>query len=138
MIRVFGAPQDLAALGSMLSDEFADAYRSELGEPADLLEVDQDGFTFLFDFSSGSRTPGGRDTEDRVVGAWGMSRPPPAPRDRSRMRGSPSARRAEDTSKRDRGYLFGHALGGGLDSSDVYRADAGEWGPPVAGAKRAD
>jgi hypothetical protein len=98
-----------------LAGAWCRAYGSELGNVGDLLEFEDHGFTYIFDLSSGSKIPGGRETEDRVVAAWGRSRKPDRARDTSRMKGFPSPKRPSDVRETDRGHLFGHSLGGGLD-----------------------
>ncbi len=110
-----GGTLDVVELIDRLRAAWCDQYEEAVGTRDDLLEFEAYGFTYLFDFSAGTKARGGRPTEDRVVAAWGLSRRPARPRDASRMRGFPSPGRAGDSAPTHRGHLFGHALGGGTD-----------------------
>lgn len=88
-------------LAERLSDGWAAAYRAASEGVAELVEVDQENLTYLFDVA-----------QARVVGVHGHSAPPATAYPRARMRGFPLPR-----SKRRlvRGHLAAHTVGGGTD-----------------------
>lgn len=87
-------------------------YRGRLaGEARELLEFDDGhGYRYVFDLAPNAKA---ESAESRVVVAWGRATPTNARREASRLRGFPipPRPRGED----DRGHLFAHAAGGGLD-----------------------
>jgi DNA/RNA non-specific endonuclease len=93
---------DVGALGELLSGGWADAYRAACNTPVELVEVEQDELTYLFDIAM-----------QRVVGVYGKPKPPADAYPSTRMRGFPLP--ADETSRLIRGHLVAHSLGGGTD-----------------------
>lgn len=96
-------------------DEWCDAYTRAVGDFGDLLRFTDEGTTYIFDYTSGSRPENRRPTEDRVVAAWRYSTRQARARDRSRQGGFPIPEDPERPKMTQRGHLFAHAMGGGLD-----------------------
>ena len=95
--------------------EWCEAYTQAVGDFGDLLRFTDEGTTYIFDYTSGSRPENRRPTEDRVVAAWRYSTRQPRARDKSRMKGFPIPEDPERPKTTQRGHLFAHAMGGGLD-----------------------
>ena len=105
---------------TILPDEWCDRYRAMSNTETNILQLEDHGFEFLFDFGSELVAQGrvGTDqaSEDRVVAVFGRSVGSSGKRDASRMRGflgGPIMRKDGVTS--DKGHFIGHSLGGGLD-----------------------
>lgn len=101
---------DDAALGELLNDQWAAAYRAHAcpGDDPEPVEVDQADLTYLFDL-----------TLARVVGVYGRSSPTNAPRPAARMRGFPLP---PEPAGVVRGHLVAHSLGGGADINLIPQA----------------
>ena len=85
--------------------------RATLGR-REIVEVElANGFTYLYD---ATHHPSLDQADNRVLGAWGRSKPPAKPRDASRMRGYPSPQR-NSAAPVDRGHLIAHTIGGEYD-----------------------
>jgi len=82
------------------------------GGVSNILEFEDRGFLFLFDFTSELDDPDVAD--DRVVAAYGVTFPPSQERDVSRMRGYPLGVEKIDA-RYDRGHFIAHLSGGSLD-----------------------
>ena len=84
-----------------------------------ILQFNDSGFEYLFDFSSelvsNSSVPEEQSVEDRVVAVFGRSQPGYRKRDKKRMKGflGPSSKVFGDNY--DKGHFIGHAIGGSLD-----------------------
>jgi hypothetical protein len=95
-------------------DDWCDEYR-RAGYPSQILEIKLGTFVYLFDFANSDLV------EDRVVIAYGLSRPEGIKRDTSRMKGFPNASAAvrailgDEAFPADKGHFLGHASGGQLD-----------------------
>jgi Holliday junction resolvase-like predicted endonuclease len=96
--------------GQRLASFWCDEYLASTGaDPQDIVTVDP-GNGFKYDFDLACSLEGIECTRaPRVVGVWGLTRPPSAQRDTPRMRGYP--RSGND----DRGHLIAHASGGEYD-----------------------
>jgi hypothetical protein len=107
--------EDLTSyLVSMLPDLWCAQYREMTGGVSNILEFEDRGFTFLFDFTSELDEPDL--AEDRVVAAYGLTFAPSQERDASRMRGYPlSVNPEEIDGEYDRGHFISHLGGGSLD-----------------------
>jgi hypothetical protein len=89
------------------------AYRA-LGGSAEIVEVKEAGFTYLFDL-----------TAERAIAAFGTSQlVGKSPRDASRMAGFPSS-----AAGYQKGHLIAHRLGGGLDINLFHQLGAANIGP---------
>ncbi len=104
-----GVPHSITtALGAALSDIWTDGYRRRC--PMSYLhEIIFSGSTILFDLASAVGAP----QDDRTVAAWGLSRLPAAPRDRSHQRGYPSPK-GRASRPLDKGHMIPHTAGGEL------------------------
>ena len=97
------------------------SYRSRFW-PANILEIQTHGFTYLFDFSSGA---GINNRHDRVIGVYGLSQNGSGPRDESRMKGFLGGGLMISGMKYDKGHLASHGQGGFEDGLNLIpqRAD---------------
>jgi hypothetical protein len=102
---------DERALGELLSDSWATAYRAQARGKAELVEIDQGALTYLFDLAA-----------SRVVAVFGRASPTSVPRPASRMRGFPLPPSTGD--ELVRGHLVAHVLGGGTDINLVPQSAA--------------
>jgi hypothetical protein len=100
---VRAAPGSTTVLAEAVSDAWSSQYRSETHGPTELVEVTLGALTYLFDIA-----------QQRLVGAYGTSKPTTAPRPQSRIRGHPSPNRPGEA-QLDRGHVIAHTLGGGAD-----------------------
>jgi hypothetical protein len=101
-----GRPLDPAAVGAALLKALGDRYAAEHDGSA-LLEFEQSGATYLFDFASSAGLP----WEDRTVAAWALTPAAVAKRDTSYQRGFPLAPHADQLPV-DRGHVIAHLSGG--------------------------
>jgi hypothetical protein len=93
-----------AELAEALLDAFTSRYCEAAGANGDVVQVDLDSASYLFDV-----------VNERIVGVVGTSSPTPAAtRDTARQAGSPSPNRPGETG-RHRGHALAHTIGGGLD-----------------------
>lgn len=94
---------------------WSEAYQDALESESNLWVIEpRAGVSYLFDDATIGHPPrhdAPTTRDSRVVAAWGVSAPPQAGRDTSRMRGHPRPSRMAD----DRGHLFAAASGGGYD-----------------------
>ncbi len=89
------------------------AYETATPWDTEVLEVELEAATYLFDAAP---TLSALDAgDDRVVAAWGHSRPASGPRDQARQAGFIPSPATWSGAGRDRGHLIAHAAGGGLD-----------------------
>ena len=132
-----GLPQPVGAasayeyLDEVLPPIWSAAYKTKGGSLAEVTlggdRGDQGAFTYLFDVQ-----PNGSATDGRVIGAWGISKSEAAgTRDKARIAGLGGGDWSLHHPGRDRGHIFAHTMGGGMDInlfpqlSSVNRA--GEW-----------
>jgi hypothetical protein len=109
---------DAATLVAWLDVNLPDLWAQDYGEAPNLLAISarDDGRSFcryLFDHA-GAAGPDAA-VEDRVVAVWGVSAPPPAPRDAARLQGFLRGVWSRAFRGDDRGHFFAHTMGGGLD-----------------------
>lgn len=92
--------------------------------------------SYLFDLISLASEKAGKKTEahDRVIACWGVTRREPgSTRDRNRIGGFLKGVWSAQYKGRDRGHLFAHTAGGGMDInlipqlSKINRDPAGAW-----------
>jgi len=106
-------------LWEMLPDKWCEKYRKMTPAVTNIIQFNDNGFEFLFDFSSELVTkgviPGDQAIEDRVVAVFGRSRPSSRKRDANRMKGFLGPSSKVFGNNYDKGHFIGHALGGGLD-----------------------
>lgn len=106
-------------LWEKLPDMWCEKYRKMTLTETNILQFTDNGFEYLFDFSSELVTegivPNNQASEDRVVAVFGRSQPSHRKRDKNRMKGflGPSSKVFGDNY--DKGHFLGHAFGGGLD-----------------------
>lgn len=104
-------------LCDVLPDEWCEKYREMTPTETNILQFNDNGFEFLFDFSSELVSQGvvtsDQAVEDRVVAVFGKSIQTSIKRDASRIRGFLGG--PIKTESTDKGHFIGHALGGGLD-----------------------
>lgn len=107
-------------LWNVLPEEWCEKYRDMTSTTTNILQFNDYGFEYLFDFSSELVTKDGvsidRIVEDRVVAVYGRSQSVNRKRDASRMRGFLGGPIKDSRkSSTDKGHFIGHSLGGGLD-----------------------
>jgi hypothetical protein len=103
-----------ASLRHRLTGSWSQAYR-RLGGSPEILEVEEGGFSYLFDLSG-----------ERAIAAFGsVQKPSRTARDRSRLAGFP---RSLDRDYQ-KGHLIAHRLGGGLDINIVHQLGTANIGP---------
>lgn len=106
-------------LCDVLPYEWCEKYREMTPTATNILQFNNKGFEFLFDFSSELVSKGfvtsDQAVEDRVVAVFGRSVQTCIKRDASRIRGFLGGS-MHDLKKgsTDKGHFIGHALGGGL------------------------
>src|SRR5687767_9082684 len=113
--------------GAILAYAAADRYQAEHGGACALLELEQIGATYWFDFASSAALP----QEDRTIAAWAITPTNVNRRDVSYQRGFPMA--PGDESPVDRGHLIPHLSGGGLDPTSFGKTRRSTEGGPDKG-----
>ncbi len=101
----------------------------------EIVEIDQNALTFMFDAAP---TLGDFDdlaVSDRVVAVWGRSAKPTGKRDPRRLAGFLSDTTLWSGRNRDRGHLIAHSAGGGLDMNLIPQASALSRGRSPAGRR---
>jgi hypothetical protein len=112
-------PDDLDALiehlTATLPDLWIDEYYNMVQHQPYILEVPDRGFNFLFDLTleNHDRNDSAR-PDDRVVAAYGLSKPSEGKRDASRIRGF-GIIGGLSRGRMDKGHLMAHSMGGSLD-----------------------
>jgi len=94
----------------ILEDEWITAYYSMSSHDSIIMSLLVEGFTFLYD----QACVGAGDADDRVVAAYGWSTPNEHCRDVQRMLEYPLVY-AQGKGRFDKGQIFAHSIGGGLD-----------------------
>ncbi|MGI9621798.1 MAG: DNA/RNA non-specific endonuclease [Acidimicrobiales bacterium] len=118
--------------GATLSTEFATEYRQRWGADQTLdVFQGQNGFRYLFDSSPSGRTDHAKPA-NRVVAAWGYSKPDERVGSRNRLRQFPLPPRDEAL---DRGHLIALASGGGENVNIVPQASKLNRGHTSAGKR---
>lgn len=102
-----------------LGNEIRKRYRARFGG-GKILQIDTQGFTYLFDFSAQKR-----EREDRVLCVWGLSRKSSAPRDSSRMSGFLGGGLVIEGRRFDKGHLASHGQGGFEDGLNLFPQSPG-------------
>ena len=103
---------DAAAFVEAVVAEWVREYLQATLGHREIVEVEMaNGFTYLYDSTN---HPPLDEADNRLLGAWGRSKPSAKPRDASRMRGYPSPQRDSETPV-DRGHLIAHTIGGEYD-----------------------
>jgi len=106
-------------LWEMLPDEWCEKYRKMTPTVTNILQFNDNGFEFLFDFSSELVTKGivpvDQAVEDRVVAVFGRAQSNSRKRDADRMKGFLGPSSKVFGNNYDKGHFIAHALGGGLD-----------------------
>ena len=107
-------------LCEVLPDEWCENYQEMTPSETNILQFNDNGFDFLFDFSSElvskGVVPGDQAVDDRVVAVFGRSIQTSIKRDATRMRGFLGGPIQDSTKgNTDKGHFIGHCLGGGLD-----------------------
>jgi hypothetical protein len=98
----------------ILEDEWHAAYCDMSSHNPYVMQVPDQGFTFLYDQASASAN----DVDDRLVAAYGLSTTSEHKRDRNRQRGFLGGRiDVPGKGKFDKGHALAHAMGGGLDTN---------------------
>jgi hypothetical protein len=103
-------------VGAILFDTAADRYETSLGGGCALLEFEQSGARYRFDFASSEDLL----QEDRTIAAWAITPPEVRRRDKSYQGGFPMV--ANKRSPVDRGHLIPH-LSGGEFGQNIFRQD---------------
>lgn len=106
-------------LMEILPNVWCEKYSEMTPTKTNVLQFNESGFEYLFDFSSElvaeDIIPEDLAVEDRVVAVFGRSNPRCVKRDKKRMEGflGPSSKVFGDNY--DKGHFIGHAIGGSLD-----------------------
>ncbi|KKG34636.1 DNA/RNA non-specific endonuclease [Methanosarcina mazei] len=106
-------------LWERLPDVWCEKYNEMTLTETNILQFTDNGFEYLFDFSSElvakGVVPRNQASENRVVVVFGRSQPSHKKRDKNRMKGflGPSSKVFGDNY--DKGHFIGHAFGGGLE-----------------------
>lgn len=94
-------------------------YVAQATRPTNVLRVDDEGFAYLFDWHSHSFTEAESAadlaSEDRLVAAFGLSRPNETNRNQARQRGWIGPTNKHLGRDRDKGHFIPHSLGGALE-----------------------
>jgi hypothetical protein len=102
-----------------LGEEIHKRYRMRF-RGGEILEINTQGFTYLFDFSAQKRK-----REDRVLCVWGLSKGSSAPRDSSRMSGFLGGGLVIGGRRLDKGHLASHGQGGFEDGLNLFPQSPG-------------
>lgn len=108
----------------VLAKRWLAQYRSFMASDSEIVEVQLNALTYLFDLGGGDRDDESSVPEERVVAVWGRSQPPAAPRGTSRLRGFLPNPERWSLAGFDRGHLVSHAAGGALDLNLVPQSAA--------------
>jgi len=114
LVRDLARPLAATAVGPLLLESAAERYEHEY-EDCSLLQFEQSGATYLFDFASAV----GGAQEDRTVGAWTVTPATIAKRDVVYQRNFPLPPDPDGTLV-DRGHLIPH-LSGGEFGPNIFR-----------------
>lgn len=114
LVRDLVRPLAAITVGPLLLDAFTERYKHECLD-CSLLEFEQAGATYLFDFASAV----GGAQEDRTVGAWTITPATIAKRDVAYQRNFPLPPDPDGTLV-DRGHLIPH-LSGGEFGPNIFR-----------------
>jgi hypothetical protein len=113
----------IAALKEELPYLWRENYEHRTRRPTNLVRVELGTFVYIYDFYSGleatAAAPTGLGIEDRLVGAFGTSTAPTEIRDPARIRGWVGPTQLRYGADRDKGHIFGRALGGGTDGPGI-------------------
>ena len=112
--------EDIIEILSMkLPDEWCEKYREMTPTVTNILQFNDGGFEYLFDFSSEIVAQGivseDQAVGDRVVAVFGISHPRHVKRDKKRMEGFLGPSSKVFGINYDKGHFIGHAIGGSLD-----------------------
>lgn len=116
LVASLDEPLQPELVGTILADAAADRYQAEHEGACALLEFEQLGATYWFDFASSAALP----QEDRTVAAWAITPTDVRRRDKSYQRGFPMA--PDHVSPVDRGHLIPH-MSGGEFGPNIFRQD---------------
>ena len=114
LVRDLARPLDAITVGALLLEVLARRYEYEC-ENCSLLQLEQSGATYLFDFASAVGGP----QEDRTVAAWTITPSAVAKRDVAYQRNFPLPPDPDGTPV-DRGHLIPH-LSGGEFGPNIFR-----------------
>jgi hypothetical protein len=114
LVRDLARPLDATTVGALLLDVLARRYQYEC-ENCSLLQLEQSGATYLFDFASAVGGP----QEDRTLAAWTITPSAVAKRDVAYQRNFPLPPDPDGTPV-DRGHLIPH-LSGGEFGPNIFR-----------------
>lgn len=108
-----------ATLEQRLGEAIAKQYGTRFAG-GQILKINAQGFTYLFDFSARKRK-----REDRVLCVWGLSQKSSAPRDSSRMSGFLGGGLVIGGRRYDKGHLASHGQGGFEDGLNLFPQNPG-------------
>jgi hypothetical protein len=109
----------VSAILPRISSQWVDEYNHSTAR-AEIMEFDDDGFTFFFDTSEDNSTSfvAGMTKEARMVAAFGVTRSNTAKRNRSRMQGFIGGFESiPGYHGYDKGHFISHKIGGMLDQN---------------------
>ena len=114
----FSIDNKIKVLYDTLPDIWIDSYREMTSYETNVIKFSDNDFEFLFDFTSELEDNLGSVkgiNDDRVVVAYGKSKPRIDKRDANRMAGFLGQSTKVFKKNYDKGHYIGHSLGGGLD-----------------------
>lgn len=117
----FDIKQIIENLFEKLPYECSRRYRQMTPTTTNILQFNDSGFEYLFDFSSDLIARGiiseDQAVEDRVIAVFGRSHPRHIKRDTKRMKGFLGPSSKVFGKNYDKGHFIGHAIGGSLDEN---------------------
>ena len=118
-----GISDMLTFLRDELPRRWMAGYKEATPRSTNILRIELGTFVYMFDFVTELETEGvlGQDTvrEDRLVAGHGFSAAAPIDREAGRMRGWVGATEKYLGPGRDKGHVFGRALGGRVDGLEI-------------------
>ena len=113
----------IALLRAELPRRWMADYKEATPRPTNILSIELGTFLYMFDFVTELEVAGilepGTVREDRLVAGYGFSTAEVAGREASRMRGWVGATETYLGAGKDKGHVFGRALGGRVDGQEI-------------------
>lgn len=118
-LSTFDIEKIIKFLWGKLPDRWCEKYQEMTPTVTNILRFDDNGFEFIFDFSSElvakGIVPRDQAVEDRLVTVFGRSKPNHKKRDNNRIKGFLGPSSKVFGNNYDKGHFVAHSLGGGFD-----------------------
>ena len=118
-----GVPDVIAFLRDELPCRWIASYKDATPRPTNILSIELGSFIYIFDFVTELEIGGfleqGIVREDRLVAGYGLSSADVGKRETNRMRGWVGPTEKYLGPGRDKGHVFGRALGGRVDGLEI-------------------